>query len=276
MNESLKRRSMGVLEKQSFWGWATVVSFAVTVILLLVFRANPQWDVAISSWFFVAQACETAEPSWRVCGTFPLVDSPFWDGLRNIGMTTPRAVMVLTLLALMSAFVFSAKPDRGRIQVSGVGLISLFLGPLLITNWILKEFWGRARPFQTTEFGGLREFSLPGTIVDECARNCSFVSGEAAAAFWLLWLVPLLPAAWRVGGGALLLVFAIFVAGLRVAFGRHFFSDVTIGATLSVTCICFAYWYAATPLAQRTTDAFLNWGERMALPLHRWSRSSLL
>lgn len=260
---------MGTQGNTGLWGWATVISALVLVGLLLIFRSNPGWDIAVSTLFFEPRPCPAGSADWRVCGTFPLARDAFWDTVRDIGMTMPRLIMALTVLALLAVFVFSPQPDRKLAQSVSTGVLALFLGPLLITNWILKEFWGRARPFQTSEFGGTAEFSLPGSIVDECARNCSFVSGEAAAAFWLLWLVPLLPLAWRVWGAIGVFGFASFVAGLRVAFGRHFFSDVAIAAALSVTCICFSYWFYSSAFAQRRLDAFLNWGTRVAAPLHR-------
>ena len=53
-------------------------------------------------------------------------------------------------------------------------------GPGLVVNGVLKAFWGRARPSQILEFGGAAQFTPPVQIADQCARNCSFVSGEAS------------------------------------------------------------------------------------------------
>lgn len=251
------------------WFNATVVSGITTLIALAIFRANPHWDMAVSQWFFETAPCVTNAAPERSCGRFPIAEQTFWQGLREFGLSVPRLLMLMMLVSVPAIFVFNRTPDENHLRTISIGLVALFIGPLLITNWILKEFWGRARPFQTLDFGGAEAFSLPGTITDACARNCSFVSGESAAAFWMLWLVPLLPLAWRWKAGLLLLSFALFVAGLRVAFGRHFLSDVTIAAGISITAICFAYWFASTPMANRWRTRFMALGQRLAKSAHR-------
>ena len=59
------------------------------------------------------------------------------------------------------------------------------LGPGLIVNNVLKDHWDRARPREIAEFGGDKAFTPPLVIADQCERNCSFVSGEAAYGFRL-------------------------------------------------------------------------------------------
>ena len=57
------------------------------------------------------------------------------------------------------------------------------LGPGLIANTVLKDNWGRARPYQTDSFGGTRQFTPAPLPAAQCERNCAFVSGHAALAF---------------------------------------------------------------------------------------------
>ena len=64
-------------------------------------------------------------------------------------------------------------------------LTSLLLGPGLVVESFLKTFSGRARPKEIIEFGGEATFSSALVFSDQCLRNCSFVSGHAAIAFWL-------------------------------------------------------------------------------------------
>ena len=54
------------------------------------------------------------------------------------------------------------------------------LGPGLIANTVLKDHWGRARPYQTDSFGGTRQFTPAPLPAAQCERNCAFVSGHAA------------------------------------------------------------------------------------------------
>ena len=68
------------------------------------------------------------------------------------------------------------------------------LGPGLIANTVLKDNWGRARPYQTDSFGGTRQFTPAPLPAAQCERNCAFVSGHAALAFSLVSFALLLPA----------------------------------------------------------------------------------
>ena len=63
-------------------------------------------------------------------------------------------------------------------------LLTLIIGPGLITNTLLKDNWGRARPHQITEFGGRAQFTPAFVITNQCVRNCSFTSGDSSFGFW--------------------------------------------------------------------------------------------
>ncbi|MFZ5466979.1 MAG: phosphatase PAP2 family protein [Pseudomonadota bacterium] len=117
---------------------------------------------------------------------------------------------------------------RGRWPRRGIGaflLLSLLLGPGLMVNGVLKEHWGRARPHQVVDFGGQKPFTPALQPADNCASNCSFVSGHSAIGFWWLALGLAWPAwRWR----ALLL--GVGLGGMlglaRIMQGGHFTSDV--------------------------------------------------
>jgi len=65
-------------------------------------------------------------------------------------------------------------------------LLTLALGPGLLVNSLLKSHWGRARPIEVSAFGGARSFSPAYIIAQQCSRNCSFVSGDAAMGYYLI------------------------------------------------------------------------------------------
>ena len=107
---------------------------------------------------------------------------------------------------------------------------SLALGPGLLVNVALKDHWHRPRPVQVIEFGGADPFRPYDRLDGSCVRNCSFVSGEGASAFWTVAPALLLPPPWHAValGGAL--CFAAAAGGLRMAFGGHFLSDTVFAA----------------------------------------------
>lgn len=156
------------------------------------------------------------------------------------------------LLAAIGRKLF-ALPQQVWVFIVGVYL----LGPAVLVNGILKANWGRARPVHTVEFGGDRLFSPPFEIASQCVSNCSFVSGEAAAAtaFAISAFVLtrfLASRVWRNGLFGAALSFAVSGALLRVAFGRHFLSDVIFSA-LFVSLIAVALSFIFVRRKDRVT-----------------------
>ena len=115
--------------------------------------------------------------------------------------------------------------------VAALATYTICLGVLI--NLVLKEHWGRPRPFQTDLFGGQWPFVPVGEVSSYCQTNCSFASGEAAGGFWLACLATLLPRRWRMAGTLLALAIAILTSTLRIAFGMHFLSDVVVSWLLT-------------------------------------------
>lgn len=110
------------------------------------------------------------------------------------------------------------------------GLLFLFLvlaiGPGLLVNQGFKAHSGRARPATVEVFGGERRFSPAFEPSDQCASNCSFVSGHAAMGYFFLALAWVLrDRRWLWWGGAI----GLLVGLGRVMQGAHFLSDVLFG-----------------------------------------------
>ena len=218
------------------------VYLVATLGLLVFWRLVPQLDIAISDAFFKSLPCQGEDVEGAICGTFPLERARLALALREVGLLLPRFVIVgLIVWAIVLTIRNTAFADRSwQCVITGLG--SLLLGPILIVNLWLKAHSGRARPFRTEPFGGDAPFTLPGDFVSYCASNCSFTSGEASGAFWLLFIVPFISRAWRKPVAILLFVLAVIIALLRVMVGRHFFSDASLSALITLTCIAFMGW----------------------------------
>ncbi len=164
---------------------------------------------------------------------FPMDRLPAFTALRGLGDLAVKAIVVLLIGAML---VKIARPWRAApIRPSHVIylLSSLVIGPGLVVNVLFKEHWGRPRPDATAAFGGDAPFIEIWDMSDQCLNNCSFVSGEASAAIWLVAAAILLPLAWRPRARIVLCVFAILLSFNRIAFGRHFLSDVLMGWALT-------------------------------------------
>ena len=114
-------------------------------------------------------------------------------------------------------------------------LAALAIGPGIVANTILKDHWGRARPYQVEAFGGDKQFTPAPLPADQCDRNCSFVSGHAALGFSLVSFAFLFPLGRRRNA---LFGAAIALGGLiglgRIAVGHHFLSDVVYAGLIVV------------------------------------------
>ena len=166
--------------------------------------------------------------------------------VRMLYALVPWMVRVLTAaLVLVLAASFAHAAARRWRGPASFALLSLILGPGLIANTLLKDHWGRPRPEQIAEFGGNAQFVPAPLPSRQCARNCSFVSGHAAAGFWLIagaWIRPRRRRAWLAGG----IAFGGLVGLARMLQGGHFLSDV-LGA-LAVVWGCNALLYRWWPV----------------------------
>jgi membrane-associated phospholipid phosphatase len=119
-------------------------------------------------------------------------------------------------------------------------VLVLVIGPGLLVNEVIKADSGRARPRTTQVFGGDLRFTPAFEHSDQCARNCSFVSGHAAMGFYPLvfaWLTR--KRRWLAAGIAL----GSLVGLGRMAQGAHFLSDVVFAFWLTYfTSLLLARW----------------------------------
>jgi lipid A 4'-phosphatase len=236
----------------SFGIWADPVMLlaliGLWVALAIIFNGEPGIDQAVSAFFFAARSCATQAVT-PVCGMFPAAASAWLNGARDLFQYLPVAAAVVVATLLVSELAAGRGFASPRPRIAATVLAAFLVGPGLLVNGILKEFWGRPRPVSTDLYGGPAQFVPAGQWSDACSSNCSFVSGEAATIFWLLCLVPLLPESRRRIGAIAIAAVALFAAGLRVAFGGHYMSDVILGGLSSI--IVFA---ALATFAERSAN----------------------
>ena len=134
-------------------------------------------------------------------------------------------------LYLIAGLIWRAalgRPFFGLSRGAVIYLVAVFAaGPVLLVNGILKEHWDRARPAHTEQFGGPKKYTPPLVIADQCEKNCSFVSGEAALGFTFMafGFVARKPRRRRLGIAAGITIGTLFGL-LRIIEGGHFLSDI--------------------------------------------------
>jgi lipid A 4'-phosphatase len=203
-----------------------VCSLSLGLMAAIAFIAFPEIDLIVSRAFHLGS------------GTFSGQSLGWAPKLRTLFL-----VAFYICIAVSLAGLFMTR-DRIRTWLRLTFAQWLFMaiciatGPGLVTNVILKDHWGRARPKQVVEFGGAKIFTPPLLPTSQCASNCSFVSGEAASIFMPFYAVSLLIPQWA----AVLLAAGTlcgFAAGLvRMAQGAHFLSDVIFaGVFMALTAV---------------------------------------
>lgn len=198
-----------------------------TLIATLIFRRVPIIDIESARLFYD--------------NGFYLAQDPFWRGVRRASI---NITIILGLLVLILWVARLFKPEgSSRVPFAKLGFptLSLLVGPLLVTNLLFKEQWGRPRPKHLEMFGGDATHVLPWNLSDQCASNCSFISGETSSAVWLLALIPLLPLACHKRALWTVVVYTLIVSTLRIAFGGHFLSDVIFSILINTLVIWWVW-----------------------------------
>ncbi len=189
----------------------------------IVFVVWPALDLKVTAWFYKDAA-------------FPLAQNGPIESFRLFLWDASLVILAVFLLMTLASALLR-RPLLGLpLKAWAYGLAIYLLGPGILVNGILKAYWGRARPFSVTEFGGDRLFSRAYAISDQCAANCSFVSGEVAGTAAMsigLWLIlsvwrKKLPKAIHTALAALILALPFVVGVQRVAAGNHFASDAVL------------------------------------------------
>ncbi|NLR98247.1 phosphatase PAP2 family protein [Rhizobium sp. P38BS-XIX] len=185
-----------------------------------VFVVFPRLDLTVSRLFVHGSA-------------FWLMENPFLQAVRDVSRQSQIYLLpFMALLIALRAFMplrFCFCPPHKPLFV----LLSFAAGPLVIVQ-TLKILIGRVRPRELVEFGGTADFTPVWQFSAACSRNCSFPSGEAAAAAAALSLLVFVSARYRWAAALILTPCLLFVAFNRVIFGAHFLSDVMLGWLLTM------------------------------------------
>lgn len=218
---------MTQLSLKNIW----IMLIAATMFLAALFLLFPQIDTAFSNLFFAPNQA--------------FIHSPMTSTLRDIFRTLFAIGFVFSLLMLFLSFLPGTPPKIAR-SVWLFAASACIVGPGIVVNLILKNNWGRARPAYIEAFGGEKTFSPPFIISDQCAHNCSFVSGETSSIVTLSLLFCILlwtstTRKFRRGLIGLSLCLTLLASTLRIAMGRHFLSDTLFSALFSAMIVLILF-----------------------------------
>lgn len=216
-------------------------SFLAAALLFYVF---PELDIRFSMLFY--------DPISR----FYLADAPFCHYIYESVEIVSTAWVVLAFL-LLTALWIRKKPWFGLSAKHLIYLLAaLAIGPGLIVNVVLKDNWGRARPYDVIQFGGASVFTPAFAISSQCHHNCSFVSGHAAMGFYFIAFGFSRHKVCRRHRSLLILLAGIYgaVVGLvRILQGGHFLSDIVFAFFVIYAASAVLYWIMFERKSSRET-----------------------
>jgi len=192
----------------------------------------PEVDLAVSRWFF------SPDDGFVLSGDSKLL----W---LRASSTWALAAVTIGIFAKILWDTINTRLTWSRVRTPVWLLSGLALGPGLLVNGLLKEHWGRPRPIEIDAFGGDAVHQLVWVISDWCDGNCSFVSGEASSAAWLVAVALVMPKPIRFAATAATLIYAASLSLSRIAFGGHFLSDVVLAWL--ICGLVFAILYRLIP-----------------------------
>ena len=210
-----------------------ITAFSTAILATsMLFWFFPEIDLVVSRWFF------SPSDGFVLSGNSKLL----W--LRT-SSTWALTAIILGILVKILWNTIHAGLTWSRVRKPIWLLSGLALGPGLLVNGLLKEHWGRPRPIEIDVFGGDAVHQMVWVISDWCNQNCSFVSGEASSAGWLVAAALVTPRAVRLAATATTLIYAGSLSLSRIAFGGHFLSDVVLAWL--ICGLVFAILYRLIP-----------------------------
>jgi lipid A 4'-phosphatase len=214
-------------------------AFALAAALFTLF---PAIDLAVARLFWGGRFDD-----WPIAAQWPAIGD-IRQAIRYLVWVPVEVVGLGALASLAGVRLPAALGPRAFVFLA----LTYALGPGLLANTVLKDHWGRARPWEVTAFGGTLPFT-PALLPSEAA-GASFVSGEVAMAAASLALCFL------VRGPARAILFALgaaltaLIAFIRMAQGGHFLSDAVFAVLLVwlVAWLCHSAAFRWTPGALAT------------------------
>lgn len=175
-------------------------------------------------------------------------DNSFYLADNKFGLIIYEGAYILTVLLIIFLavmFIINIITGKRVLHLTRKAIIfislSFILAPGIVVNGILKEHVGRPRPAEIVEFGGTKNFQPPFKISNECASNCSFVSGHASFAFAFMVIGLLFKGIRRKIVLSAGFIFGSVVGFVRIFQGRHFFYDVVFAFFFTWLTITLLY-----------------------------------
>jgi len=211
-------------------GLGLIIILLVGFITSVAFAADPLLDLKIAGYF---QQPDIKDLFHRL--------NPYFATVRNYATAISAFFVFFPLFAILAKLIWPQSPMLIPARAAILTVATFALGPGLLANGILKSHWHRPRPEMVTQFGGKLPYVQWWDRRGACGKNCSFISGEAAAAASLLAPAVIVPPPWRYPAIGAVVVYGTGISFLRLAFGRHFLTDIIFAGVFTALIVWFLH-----------------------------------
>lgn len=215
---------MAYLNRHIFW-------IAPLLFVLLLAPFTPQIDLTLERYFYEDNHFHS---------------NSFLNFIQTFGVIPGWILGLGALLIFILSYIYpSCKPWRYYVLLP---LLTMVIGAGIIVDRSLKEYWGRPRPRQIEEFGGIQQFRpfYKPNFFHQPQPSKSFPSGHCSMGFLFFSVMLLglrLKKRWIVWTGMISTVIIGTLLGYtRMALGGHFFSDVVLTAVIMWWTALFCDW----------------------------------
>lgn len=201
------------------------------IFMALLTPFTPWLDMSIARYFFEEKQ---------------FVTNGWTDALFDFGVIPAQLVTLLAIFFYLLSFV--QKYWKMWRPACLVLILTMAVGEGFLVHAVLKDHWGRPRPKQVVEFGGMQEFRpyYKPNFFNQPEPSKSFVCGHCGMGFFFLAFVLLgkrYQKKWLVWFGLIFGLGVGFTMGIsRMAQGGHFLTDVLwSGMVIWLTAIVCDY-----------------------------------
>ncbi len=205
---------------KTYWGNLEIKKISILTKALIVFlllaiflTAGPEIDIFISNLFYFGNNQFLIQSYYFISILFRKILLPL---LLVYIFVIPLVLKFLPMQKIYFGYKFSFS------EIVFVWLTGIFT-TLLVVNALLKNMWGRVRPNDILDFGGVEIFTPWYKISNSCSLNCSFVSGDASVGFLIVVFYFITK---RNIYLYLSLILGSLLGVVRIFAGGHFFSDI--------------------------------------------------
>ncbi|MTH98213.1 phosphatase PAP2 family protein [Roseibium sp. RKSG952] len=264
MTRALENNNKSLSALYKTWGWAAahpvLAVCGYIVVVSVFFLVFPKVDLWASGLFYVEGKGFVAK------------DVPILREFRHLGPYLIKIAAIVSVAIMLLKLLLPARSPLVPLRTPVFLVSTLILGPGILVNAILKDNWGRPRPNSVEVFGGTAHYQDVWVMSDQCASNCSFVSGEASGSMWLVALAFVAPLAWRAAILWFVLPLGFLLSLNRIAFGGHFLSDTLLSWGLTLLVLLFVHRLLYRTGARAIDDTRLDvWFTKAGRGLQRWT-----